>query len=747
VQHPTSFSLTDCLHCGRKLSRSGQKQFCCRGCETVYSLAKHSMNKISDSTSTESPPTVKRFYIEGIRCQSCVWQLERLSLECTKEVASATFNLSQSVLSVGLRPQGDLAVVLKQIRDWGYIPHLIEGEEEARSTKLKTERTQLIEVGVAGALSGNIMLMTIPLYMGVSGGLRTLFEWLSFGLAVPALLYSGRSFFKKVYAGIRSRTFPIDAPILAAILVAFFYSSVSLLLGTHELYFDSLSALIFLLLASRYYLDRLRSHSEMSLGLLEFFQAKNDVKVGQVLSPVLSERIGYDAIVRQGGIYADSSHLTGESLPMWIGVGSTIYSGTEVIETLPDTKIEAHSVGENTRIAKLIKEVKLAQDARTTTELASDQWAKNLLKFISVLAGLAMLYFIFTGQSTEGAKRVLALLIVTCPCALALATPLVFAMSMKALLRDGVLVKDPAAIDGASQVSTIFFDKTGTLTEGKLALRDKEFSISQEEAQALYSMVTRSRHPVSRALEGALIHKYGNLVPRNLEKFKEIPGLGLEATVECENSLASFSLVRSSSQASDESEVQFYRTTVTGDRALIATFQFLDQVRRDSKAVIQALYDHGYQVGLLSGDRLSVARKIAQEVGILNVHAPLTPEEKAEYASSQMMVGDGWNDALALSKAKISFAVQGGMDAAVQSAQAIALRPGISSVLTLIRQSSLARKTLKQNFFFSTVYNLVGATLSLLGFMNPLVAAILMPISASTVFLATVIRLKKRRDP
>jgi len=603
-------------------------------------------------------------------------------------------------------------------------------------TGLKKEnKKRLLELGIAGAIAGNGMLMSIPLYSGVSGSMERLFETFSFVLAIPALFYSGRIFFKNVYSGFKSGVFPIDAPILLALVTAFSYSTYSLIQGTHQLYFDSLTALIFLLLSSRYYLARLRQSSRMNLGVLDFFQADYAGKAGDLEQLKTNEKIRFDGVVRKGEGWCDYSQFTGESEPVRVQAGDVVYAGTMFLESSSEVWVEVQRVGTSTRLAQLLQKVSAAQSRRTKTELTSDRWSQGLLVVVVNLALMSASYFVFNRDFGEGIKRVLALLIVTCPCALALATPLVFTLAMKSLLKKGVLVKDPASLDQLPEVKKIFFDKTGTLTEGHLEAVVSLKSLSSDDLSALYSLVRLSRHPVSRAIERAFVEQKVPAKLMSWDSFQEKIGTGLFGGYY----LTEYSLKRAFESKSDYTESCFEKNGVE-----ICRIALRDRIRPESKAVIEALQKNGMTVTILSGDHDLPVRKLAQELNVNQYYALQSPEEKSSMVRGEMMVGDGVNDALALSQAQVSVAVQGGMEAAIQSAQVFSMKPGISAMVPLLETAELVRRTLRQNFILSTSYNLIGAVLSLSGNMSPLIAAILMPASALTVFWSSMIRMKEK---
>jgi Cu+-exporting ATPase len=670
-----------------------------------------------------------RFFIEGVHCSACLWLLESLPRVLPESVRACSLNLSNSVLSVTLVRPESAGTVASTLSKWGYVPHLLRESDRVEDRIRDGNRKSLIELGIAGALTGNIMLMSIPLYAGVKGEFEGLFEWASFALAIPSLFYSGRSFFKNVLVGIQTRTFPIDGPILLALLVAFFYSAQALIRGTHQLYFDSLSALIFLLLSSRYYLARLRQNSRMSLGALEHLNVRCESVPGDRVY-LTDGVIGFDGVVRKGEAWCDASRFTGESLPVHLIPGSMVHAGTRLVSAGPAFEVEVLRTGAETRLAGLLARIGEIQNRRTETELRSDVWAKRLLAVVSGVAVVAAIYFAVQGKVEEGMVRILALLIVTCPCALALATPLVFTLAMRRLLKKGLLVKDPTAIDRVPELDRVWFDKTGTLTEGVLGTDWDPASLESAEASILLGLVSRSRHPVARTLEAKLAGS--GVVARDPEEFREIPGLGLEGRF----GGVLWTLFRPERCSGEGTESVFCRGPEEVTRIV-----FSDQIRQESARVIRELDAQGYRSGILSGDHAGVVSFVARSLGILEFHPGLSPEQKGDQAAGAILVGDGMNDALALARAPVSIAVQGGMEAAVDSAQAYSLVPGVRTVPELIRTGLRVRRTLRMNFALSTAYNLVGAILSLSGWMNPLIAAILMPLSALTVFYSSLKRM------
>ncbi len=645
-----------CLHCRQPVGDFNDPRFCCSGCRAVHRIlmsgpfSKYYEMKEEGVCFSESRPVrlegrdyafwnessenPLRIYVEGVHCTACVWLLEKLSEALPADVSSSTLNLSQSILRVGLHQGADRSRVARMIESLGYRPHLTGSEAEGTSHLERENRKRLVDIGVAGALAGNVMLMSIPLYSGVSGGFRTLFEWLSFGLAIPTVFYSGRSFFGNVLAGLRNGFFPIDAPILLAILTAFFYSVFSLFSGTHDLYFDSLTALIFLLLSSRYHLARMRQATGLSPALIGWFHAPFSGSVGDSVLLHAGEAIAFDGRLLTGKIWVDQSHFTGESEPVLVNPGDAIHAGTRVVDADAQARARVEAVGAGTRLQKFLSRLEEARGQRTRTERATERWAGVLLKTVLLIALIAGTAFWSAGMGSEGFKRVLALLIVTCPCALALATPLVYGRAASILLSKGLLLKNPEALDEALGVKTIAFDKTGTLTFGTLKGSASELLALDESARAiLASLTSGSGHPVSRALYRETVALFGTLPGIALENHVEVPGVGVEGWVQG----VKYGLRKHPSDA--RYGAQFYREE-NGHAIAIAEFGFQDCLRPDSASVATALKSDGYELRVLTGDHEERARRVLGDLPV-TIHASLSPADKAERAREAMMVGDG----------------------------------------------------------------------------------------------------------
>jgi Cu2+-exporting ATPase/Cu+-exporting ATPase len=459
-------------------------------------------------------------------------------------------------------------------------------------------------------------------------------------------------------------------------------------------------------------------------------------EVGDLIRLFPGDRIPVDGKVVSGEAWVDQSHFTGESRAVSIRAGDLVYAGSSVVEAEQGFLIRVEKSGSETRLERFLARVREASEKRTTFERSTEVWASSLLKVVLLVATLATIYFQSSGYGAEGMKRVLALLIVTCPCALALATPLVYSLASSSLLSKGVLLKEPESLDSVLSVRDLYFDKTGTLTYGDLRLEyGATEGLDSLKKRILLGLTERSNHPASRCIYREVMEKNSGIGPASIENWLEVPGKGVQGEIQG----VVYGLRKNPAPLSFG--VQFYESFDGRDRE-ICTFRFSDRLREDAPMLFAKLKESGYRLHLLTGDHLESARAVLRDQPI-EIHADLSPEQKADFVGNGMMVGDGVNDSLALLKAKVGIAVQGGMEAAIESSGVYALRPGLQSVPEFLSTAKKVRRVLLSNFAISTAFNALGATLALSGHMSPLLAAVLMPLSATSVFLNSRIRMKE----
>lgn len=774
------------------MSAREQTSFCCRGCETVYSLlqergfqdyyrlrdsSKEKNDAILPVFSTENFAYLDdaefvqlysfdqgrqmRFYLEGVHCAACVWLTEKLPEFCPG-VELLRLDLSAHVAVVKIRDHGSFSQAAQQLAKLGYTPHPVqqEGSEEFRK---KENKTFLMRLGVAGMATGNIMLLAVSLYAGADGRLAQVFKWVSFFLYLPVLFYSAVPFYKGAWSALLRKQISIDVPIVIGIWVGTVASIINLVIGSEYIYFDSLAALVFLMLSTRYLLLKVNEKAFNTTQLLHFLvpskarrrsvdglfeELKVDLlKEGDIIRVMPGECFPVDGVVESGESVVNRALLTGETEPQTAAAGVRVHAGTSNIQA--PLEVRVLTSGSSTRLGKILTAMVAGLEQKAPIVTLLDQVGQAFV--VAVLVLTAVGFFLGLQVSWfEAINRALAVAIVVCPCTFALATPLAMSLAMSRAAKQGILVKGAEFVERLSHIDSVFFDKTGTLTSGELTVNQWVESAPGTEF-ALRALESRSLHPIAKA-----VHRYFEDSPIALkdlpvvEQFKDRPGVGVSGFVNG----AFFEVKRIAQErlgelsASTGTQVGVYR-----DGILVGALSLSDRVRAESETVIESLVSQGLSVHILSGDSKAPVAHVAQSLGIPSENAryELSPEEKSQILKDRggrsLMVGDGANDAVALASAYASVAVQGGMEMSMRAAGAYSSRPGVEPLLLLLSISQETMKVIRRNLVFAVFYNIVGIGVALTGHLDPLFAAVLMPMSALTVFLSTMIGTPKLRKP
>ncbi len=700
-----------------------------------------------------------RFYLEGVHCAACVWLTEKLP-QFEAGVEFLKLNLSSGVARVRIRTDGSFARAAQEIARLGYLPHPVRsGSDEA--LRKKENRAHLIQLGMAGMLSGNIMLLAIALYAGADGRLAQVFRWTSLGLYLPVLFFSALPFYKSAWASLLKKQVSIDVPIVFGLLVGTAASIINLALGSTHIYFDSLSTLIFLLLSTRYLLKKVNQHalhatevihqmtpsraSKKNETTLKYEEVKTEtLKENDLIEVLPGECIPVDGVVIQGKSSLNCALLTGEAQLISVAPGQLVNAGTWNQQAPLEVRVLAS--GAATRLGKILAAMEegLAKKAPIVTYLDRVGQAFVLAVLTLTCAGF------FLGLSVswhEAINRALAVAIVVCPCTFALATPLAMSLAIARCAKNGILVKDPEIMERLSQVKEVFFDKTGTLTFGELQVT-QWMSLESDAAEALLALESRSAHPVAKAVQRYFQKQCPFNATVEIEEFSEQAGVGVSGKIRgfLYEARASIEAPKSGSPSTSiETSIAVLR-----DGHLIGTLLLSDQIRSDSKISLERLRRLGLGIHLLSGDAPSPVQNVAEEAGIpsKNVTASASPEMKArivQSTSKTLMVGDGANDAVALASAFASVAVRGGVEMSVKAAGAYSSIPGIQAIPSLIITARETMRVIRRNLTFAILYNVIGIGVALTGKLDPLFAAILMPMSAVSVFLSTLLGTKKLR--
>jgi len=792
--------IISCEHCGLDTVAPlylEKNPFCCHGCKTVYQLLKdkgldhyYDLKKSGASIRSSSPAEISNekysylddekfledysvvdrsgmrtmeFYIEGVHCVACLWLVEKLP-EFVPGVYSAHLNMGKSIAKISILPGTNFSIVASQLNQFGYKPHALHKDADAEELLKKEDRSMLIKIGIAAGCAGNIMIMAVSLYAGASGEFGKYFEWFSLFLALPVLLYCAIPFYQGAWAAIRRKTVSIDVPIAFALFLGTFSGIYHMIRGYGDLYFDTLAILVFLLLFARYVLKKIQQSGLNKTEVAHFFSNgsilkldKNENIYREVHSKYLElndqikilpgEVIPADGVILEGRSSLNTSLLTGESLPVIAEKDDKVFSGTVNLDKELIVKVDA--IEADTRLGKIISRLEEERVSKAPIVSLADYLAKFFVVVVFFLATCVFSWFAYQGQYDDAFNRALTLIIITCPCALGLATPLTLSRSLGKLARNGMIIKSEDVLQKLSEAENIFLDKTGTLTHGNFQVVSWESLNQNEELKNIvYSLEKKSTHPLAIALV-RYIEEQSSEGIKNLDiiDFKELLGLGVEGMIN--GVLYQVRTLDEEDRCEEQklaSQLGLYK-----DSELLIRVVLKDQVRADSLGSLNKLKSMGLAPYILSGDHASVVDEVAKslEISKENYQAKVLPEDKGskvKEAPHSIMVGDGANDALALSSAYVGIAVKGSVEVSLRAADVYLSTSGVSSIVKLVEVSKETMKVIYRNLNFSLIYNVLGAYLAMNGMINPLLAAILMPLSSLTVVASTMIGTKKLRE-
>jgi Cu2+-exporting ATPase len=698
-------------------------------------------------------------YLEGVHCTACVFLVERLP-SILPGVREARLQLGRSLARVVYDPaRVQLSQIAARLDAIGYPVHPYRGAS-LRDRRRAEDRRFLVRLGVAGAAAANVMLLAIAEYGDLLGAMtaadRGLFRFASLLLTVPALLYSGSVFLRGAWGSLRARRLHMDLPIAVGLLAGFVLSTWSTVRGEGPVYFDSVTLLVFLLLAGRWLQRRQQraafDAAEALLSLtpsvarrLEEGQVREvpleALLPGQLCEVRAGDSIPVDGVVSAGRSELDCALLTGESTPQAVAEGAEVHAGT--VNLRARLVVRVTRTGEDTRVGKLMRLIEEHARRRAPVVELADRLAGGFVLVTLALALGALGLWLWLDPA-RALPQALALLVVTCPCALGLATPLAVAVAIGRAARRGILVKGGDVVERLARPgpgATILLDKTGTLTAGRARLA------SYEGERALLADVAAleaaSAHAVARVLAAAAPPRPG----ASVEAVREVPGGGIEGTVSGRRlTVGSAAFVegrvgplpgwaRERSLALAAETLTPVLIAVDGEVAALAGIG--DPLRPDARATVAELRALGFELEILSGDHPRVVENVARALGIERWRAGASPEAKLarveELAGRAVMVGDGVNDAAALAAARVGIAVHGGAEASLSAADVFSERPGLAPVVELVRAARGTLRGIRAALGFSLAYNVVGAALALAGLVTPLVAAVLMPASSLTV--------------
>lgn len=694
---------------------------------------------------------VLEYAVPDAYCAACISAIET-ALCALPQVEAARVNLSDRRVKVTYAPaRGSPSVFSDVITRSGYRNFVLDPTTDNRKDQVLTELVRAM--AVAGFAAGNIMLFSVSVWSGADAATRDLFHWISALIAIPAVAYAGRPFFRSAFHALRVGKSNMDVPIAIGVTLATVMSLFETIQSAHHAYFDAAVTLLFFLLIGRTldHLMRERARSAvtnlarlaprgalriMPDGLRQFI-ALGAIEPGMLLELRPGERVPVDAEVTEGRSSVDCSVVTGEAVPVEVGPGTVLMAGaTNIAGALT---LRAREPAENSFLARMVKLMEAADGARSGYRRLADRVASVYAPIVHILAASTLVFWgLFGGDWHFAVMNAVGVLIITCPCALALAVPIVHVVAAGRLFERGIMMRDGAGLERAAEITHVAFDKTGTLTLGHPELAATLLGDASALADAA-SLAARSTHPLSQALVAAA----GTPVPFQ-GSVTETAGQGIEGWDKRGLwRLGSAAWCGATPLPDARSQVWLSR-----DGVAVAAFAFDDIPRPDAAECVAGLRRDGLGISLLSGDAEGPVDAVAALTGISDARAALTPDGKVAALTGLsaagrhvLMVGDGINDAPAMRAAHVSIAPSSAADIGRQAADFVFTNGQLASVGFILSIGRRAARIVRQNIVIAIVYNLFALPLAMTGHVTPLIAAIAMS-SSSVIVVVNALRLR-----
>lgn len=707
---------------------------------------------------------ITELQLTGMTCVACAARIEKV-LNRIPDV-SATVNFATEKARIEFNQQNtDLPALIAAVQRAGFDAHPLRDlaiEKLERVAAYKQQRLQLIISLLLTAPLLVEMLLMMPIWSNHTQGIMPI--WAQALLATPVQFWIGKRFFIGAWHSLRGGGANMDVLVALGTSAAFLLSCAVLLFNLDQpVYFEASATIITLVLLGKLLEARAKSHASAALEALINLQPKlahiernntlleipvAEVKVGDIFIVRPGESIPVDGLVVEGTSSIDEAMLTGESMPKGKAVDDKVYTATLNQRGL--LKCRATAIGMQTQLAAIIRLVEQAQGSKAPIQKLADKIASI---FVPVVVAIAIITFIvwwsLGSDFATALINAVSVLVISCPCALGLATPTAVVVSTGRAASAGILIKNATALEHAHKLAVLIVDKTGTLTTGTPTITDLYTDSTHLDSNQLLlmaaSMAQGSTHPLSRALLSKARAQDIKLLPAR--SFNELPGNGISAEIEGTGYLlGSPSFITSQNIKLNEATIlamqQQGKTVIAVSRGniLMGYIALADKLRDSSAKAVNRLNKMGIRVVMLSGDNAATAQAIAFQAGITEYRAEVLPQDKAELVESfkaqgQLvgMVGDGINDAPALAVADVSFAMKSGSDIAIETADITLIRNDLMSVADAIDLSRVALAKIRQNLFFAFVYNILGIPLAALGMLNPVIAGAAMAMSSVSV--------------
>jgi Cu+-exporting ATPase len=779
---------TTCYHCGDDCTTVeyivDDKSFCCHGCKSVYEVLSagdlcnyYSYNEHPGATRARidkrfdylSEPTIINdlidykdkhitivtFYIPHIHCSSCLWLLEKLN-----KINSAVHYCRVDFLKKQLNIRFDhekisLQQLVELLFDIGYEP-LINLQDVVKKQNAVDKDNLVSKIAVAGFCFGNVMLLSFPEYFGLSifeGSFKHFFGWLNILFSLPIVLYSGRGYFVSAWQNVRKGILNIDFPLALGIAVLFIRTVAEILTHTGPGFADTLCGLVFFLLVGKFVQKKTYHHLSFERDYRSFFPVAVNVIENAIEKPIAlaqlnvghrivirnNEIIPADAILLKGEALVDFSFVTGEAVPVNKTLGEIIYAGGR--QTGEAIEMEVVKPVSQSYLTQLWNNEVFTRKQDKRMQTFNEKVSKYFTIILLAIAFASLIFWLPTDLK-RGLAAFTAVLIVACPCALALSTPFTMAAALSIFDRNRFYLKNVAVVEQLADIDSIVMDKTGTIHNIKL-----EAKLSEEQKQLVYSVCTNSIHPLSR-----MICQYlGNMQPLAVSGYSEVAGKGIQATVNaCQLYIGSAKFVL----GCNESTLASTRVYIQIDDQYLGYFSFSHHYREGLKSV--SALAKNYDQFLLSGDQDYEKADLKQFFAPGNMSFDQSPQNKLDFIKSLqqrgakvMMIGDGLNDSGALKQSDLGIAITDNVNNFSPGCDAILDGRSFAKLPAFLRFSKDTVVIIHISFFISLTYNLVGLSYAVTGNLSPLTAAILMPLSTATIIsftsLATHLTAKRRK--
>lgn len=691
--------------------------------------------------------------VPGLRCGGCVAAVER-SLAELPQIVSARANLTLKQVRVTLaRAEDDPLPVLERLEALGHDVQPIEADQQ---TDPKGEGPGLLRaMAVAGFGAMNVMLLSVAVWSGADGVMRETFHLISGLIALPVVAYAGQPFFRSALSALKARRLNMDVPIVLAILLAVALSLFETARGGDEVFFDAAVTLLFFLLTGRYLDQLMRDRARNAVtGLAKLapkgamrllanggqkWLPKEAIAPGMMLVIAAGERLPVDARIRHGATDLDRSIVTGEAMPVSAGPGMDLEAGT--LNLTGEIEVEVLRPSSASFLAEMMRMLGAAEGGRGNYVRIADRAARLYAPVVHLLALVTFAAWFWATHDWQASAFVaISVLIITCPCALGLAVPVAHVVAAGRLMREGVLMKDGAALERLAEIDCALFDKTGTLTTGMPRIAGGPDRV--EERAMAKALALRSRHPAARAISGQI-----DAAAMTADDVTEHPGLGIEGVVQGQRARLGRAawVAEIATGARPETGPAF---AIEGQPARV--FDLDETLRPAARDAVAALKATGLPVALLSGDGNDRAARVAAITGIDEVHHGATPAQKValldglrDRGHRTLMVGDGLNDAAALAAAHVSMAPASASEAGRTAADFVILREALDAVPATYGLARATARIVRQNFALAIAYNCIAIPLAMAGLVTPLIAALAMS-GSSILVIGNALRLNGR---